>query len=126
MGQLRDHTLVAARTRRPVGGLALFHAVCHVAQRIVELNGVAQQRFAPHQGQLGGGVPVEVQHVEDVVEDRYSRRQGPLGVGDAQSALEPGEAGAPSLKGHDLAVHDQPGGVLRREGIDEFRVGRVE
>jgi hypothetical protein len=67
-----------------------------------------------------------MQQVEDIVEDADPRRTRHLGIRDAQTPLQPGEAGASSLECHDLAVHDETGGVLRGERIDQLGVGSVE
>ena len=49
-----------------------------------------------------------------------------LGIQAPAAPLRPGEAGPPPLEGHHLAVHDEAGGALGKQRVDEFGVGSVE
>ena len=72
---------------------------------------------------LGGHVvSVQVQDVEQVQVDPHADAKGLLRVSHLHPPLEPGEAGAIALEGHDLAIDDEPVGFLRGKRLGELRV----
>ena len=125
IGPLGDHPLPGPRARGLEGSLALRVAVPGEPQSPAEPEG-AELGLPGAQRQLSDVVAVDVQHIEQVVVDGDGTATGEPGVGDAHALLQPGEAGSPVLERDDLAVHDEIGGLLRSQHVDELRVGTVE
>src|SRR5699024_3066736 len=78
--------------------------------------------FALQQVVVALVLATDLQHVEDVVVDLDTGASGPVGVGEVDPRLQPGETRLRPVEGDDLAVDDE---VLARfgQGFGDLREG---
>ena len=90
------------------------------------MDGVAEQALALPQRQAPNVVPVEMQHIEHVVEHSDAGCSCRDRIGQPQTALQALETGPPADERHDLAVQHRGDLALARHRVGDLGVGAFQ